>query len=401
VALFTYKAKMSNGQVIENQIEADNEAEAVKKLIAQKLQITSIVKVQSGLSKFFTISPKVKTSEVSIFSRQFATMIDAGLPVLQALTILTEQIENKKFKEVLIKIRDDIGNGGNLSDSMGKYPKIFNSLYVNMIKAGELSGKLADILERLSVFLEKAEALRAKIKGAMSYPVTILVIAGIIVILLMVKVVPAFKSIFESFGGKLPPITQAIVFTSEYEQKNYMFQIGAAVLIAFVFNVIKSTDRGAYIIDEIVLRTPIFGDLVKKSTVAAFARTLGTLLQSGVSILDALETVAKASGNKVIEKALLSTRAAVREGKSLTEPLKETKLFPSMVVQMVAVGEETGKLADMLAKMSDFYDAEVDTAVESIMAMIEPLIMSILGVVIGLLVVGMFLPMFSMGSLVS
>ncbi len=400
MATFSYKARTPDGRVIDGTIDADNEEGLASKLKSQKLSLVSSTK-QGGFKYIFQTGPQVKTSEVSIFSRQFSTMIAAGLPVLQALNILVEQIENKVFKKVLIKVRDDIGSGANLSDSMSKFPSVFSPLYCNMIKAGELSGALDQILDRLSTYLEKAEALKNKVKGAMTYPITIIVIALSIVILLMVKVIPTFKTVFEGFGHKLPALTQFLVDTSEFEQKYVLFQVVAIVGVIFLFNITKRTKRGGFVIDKYMLMLPIFGTLIKKQTVARFARTLGTLLKSGVQILDALETVALSSGNRVIEKALLDTRSAVREGQNLTEPLKSTKLFPTMVIQMVSVGEETGKLDDMLLKMSDFYDAEVDVAVDAIMAMMEPLIMSVLGVVIGAVVIGMYLPMFMLGTLVS
>jgi type IV pilus assembly protein PilC len=399
LATFNYKVRTPDGRVIDGQIEAENEAALDHKMKQQKMTLISVTK-QGGLASIFNMGPKVKTQQISIFSRQFSTMITAGLPVLQALNILCEQQEDKIFKEVLGKIRDDIGGGANLSDAMTKYPSVFNTLYCNMIKAGELSGSLDGILDRLSTYLEKAEALQSKIKGAMTYPMTILVIATIIVIILMVKVVPSFKSVFESFGGTLPPMTQFLLNASAFEQKFAALEVGMMIAAAFLFNIIRRTENGGFIIDKYMLKVPIFGMLIKKQTVARFARTLGTLLKSGVGILDALDTVARSSGNKIVEKALLDTRAAVREGQSLTEPMKATGLFPTMVIQMVAVGEETGKLDEMLLRMSDFYDTEVDTAVDAIMSMIEPLIMAFLGVVIGFLVIAMFLPMFSMGEMV-
>jgi type IV pilus assembly protein PilC len=399
VPTFSYKAKTPDGKVIDGQIEADSEETLQHKMKQQKLVVISVTK-QGGWAAIFNAGPQVKTSLISILSRQFSTMITAGLPVLQALSILADQQEDKIFKNVLIKIRDDIGSGANLSDAMSKYPTVFSTLYCNMIKAGEMSGSLDQILDRLSTFLEKAENLNAKIKGAMSYPITILVIATVIIIILLVKVVPSFKEVFSSFGGKLPPMTQVLLDVSAFEQKYAIFEIIGMGLIGFAFNVAKKTEKGGYIIDKYMLKLPVFGLLIKKQTVARFSRTLGTLLKSGVGILDALETVARSSGNKVVEKALLDTRAAVREGQNLTDPMKATGLFPTMVTQMVAVGEETGQLDDMLLRMSDFYDAEVDTAVESLMSMIEPMIMSILGVVIGYLVIAMFLPMFSMGEMI-
>lgn len=398
--MFSYKAKTPDGRVIDGQLDVESETVLMQRLKAQKLVLVSATKI-GGFRTLFKLGPRVKTEQIAIFARQFSTMIGAGLPVLQSLNILVEQTEDKIFKDVLTRIRDDIASGTNLSDAMSKFPTIFDSLFCNMIKAGELSGALDQILERLSTYLEKTEALRQKIKGAMMYPITISVIATAIVILLMVKVIPTFKMVFESFGTGLPTPTKILIEISEFEQRWAIVQVGALVGIGFIFSVLKRTQRGGYIIDSYLLKIPIFGMLMKKSTVARFSRTLGTLLKSGVQILDALETVARSAGNKVVEKALLDTRNAVREGQSLTEPLKLTGLFPAMVIQMVSVGEETGKLDEMLLRMSDFYDQEVDTAVESLMSMIEPLIMAFLGIVIGGIVVAMFIPMFSMGSLVS
>jgi type IV pilus assembly protein PilC len=397
--MFSYKARTPDGRVIDGQIDVESEAVLIQRLKSQKMTLVSATKT-GGLAALFKVGPKVKTEQIAIFARQFSTMIGAGLPVLQSLNILVEQTEDKVFKDVLTKIRDDISSGANLSDAMSKFPTVFDSLFCNMIKAGELSGALDQILDRLSTYLEKAEALKQKIKGAMMYPITISVMAIIIVIVLMVKVVPTFKTVFESFGGELPAPTRILINISEYEQKWAIFQVGGLVAIGFIFSILKRTQKGGYIIDGYILKLPIFGMLVKKSTVARFSRTLGTLLKSGVQILDALETVARSAGNKVVEKALLDTKNAVREGQSLTEPLKATALFPSMVVQMVSVGEETGKLDDMLLRMADFYDQEVDTAVDALMSMIEPLIMAILGVAAGGLVIAMYLPMFSMGSLI-
>jgi len=399
MAQYNYKAKTPDGRVIDGVVDAANDEDFNAKMRAQKLNTLSFAK-QGGFASIFKMGPKVPVAQVSIFSRQFSTMISAGLPVLQALNILCEQAEDKIFKDVLAKVRDDIGSGANLSDAMTKFPGVFDTLYCNMIRAGEISGALDGILDRLSTFLEKAEALRSKIKGAMSYPITILIIAMIIVIFLMVKVVPSFSAVFDSFGGDLPAPTKLLLGISAFEQKYALYQIGAIVLFVIVFNIAKKTEKAGFVIDGLILKAPIFGPLTKKSTVARFARTLGTLLKSGVGILDALEIVARASGNRVIEKAIMDTRAAVREGQNLSDPLKATGIFPNMVLQMVSVGEETGKLDDMLLRMSDFYEAEVDTAVESIMSMIEPLIMSVLGVTIGFIVIAMFMPMMAMGGMV-
>lgn len=397
--MFSFKARTPDGRVIDGQIEAENEEALSHKLKSQKLQVVSFTKI-GGLAYIFKTGPKVKTADIAIFSRQFSTMISAGLPVLQALNILVDQVEDKTFKNVLSKVRDDIGAGANLSDAMSKFPNVFSPLYCNMIKAGELSGALDQILDRLSTYLEKSEALVQKVKGAMTYPVTIIIVSLLIVIILMVKVVPTFATMFESFGKGLPLPTKILVEISNFEQKWALAQIAGIVVIGFLFSVIKRTEKGGYIIDKYMINLPIIGQLVKKSAVARFSRTLGTLLKSGVQILDALETVARSAGNKVIEKALLGVRASVREGQSLTEPLKAAGIFPNMVIQMVSVGEETGKLDDMLLRMADFYDQEVDTAVESLLSMLEPMIMAFLGIVVGGMVVGLYLPMFMMGSLV-
>lgn len=399
MTMFSYKARTPDGRVIDGQIDVPDEATLTAKLKAQKMSLVSATK-QGGWAAIFNTGPKVKLAQVTIFCRQFSTMISAGLPVLQALSILCEQSEDKVFREVLTKIRDDIGGGANLSDAMSKYPSVFDTLFCNMIRAGELSGALDQILDRLSSYLEKADALQTKIKGAMTYPATIMVIAGVIIIILMVKVVPTFKTVFESFGGQLPAPTRIFLGISDFFQKYAVFMVAGGAGIFFLTQILHRTDRGGMILDGLLLKMPVFGILVKKQTVARFSRTLGTLLKSGVQILDALDTVARSSGNRVIEKALLDTRAAVREGQSLTDPIKATKLFPPMVVQMVSVGEETGKLDDMLLRMSDFYDAEVDVAVDSIMSMIEPMIMAVLGVVIGGMVIAMFAPMMSMGTMV-
>jgi len=398
--LFSYKARTKDGRVIDGQIEIDSEATLTHRLKQQNLQVISITK-QGGLAYIFKTGPKVKTEKIAIFSRQFSTMIAAGLPVLQALNILVEQMDDKVFKKVLTKVRDDIGSGANLSDAMSGFPNVFSPLYCNMIKAGELSGALDQILDRLSTYLEKAEALKQKIKGAMMYPAVVVTIALLIVIILMVKVVPTFRTVFESFGSGLPTPTKILLAVSDFERKWALVQIGSLVGIVFLLGVLRRTERFGFIIDSYILKLPVFGNLVKKQTVARFARTMGTLLKSGVQILDSLETVARSSGNRVIEKALMETRTAVREGQSIAEPLKATGLFPPMVIQMVSVGEETGKLDDMLLRMADFYEQEVDTAVEGLMSMIEPLIIAFLGVVIGAFVIAMYMPMFMMGSLVS
>ena len=346
-------------------------------------------------------APSVSVGDVAIFSRQFSTMINAGLPVLQCLSIIADQQVNPTFKSVVNQIKDDIGSGGNLSDSMAKHPKVFDELYVNMIRSGELGGVLDTILERLSVYMEKAEALKRKIKAAMMYPVIVISVAIIVIAFLMVKVIPTFEEVFSSFGAKLPPLTAGLVATSRFMQKYWYMMAGGIFAIVSAIKAFGRTTKGEVILDSILLKLPVFGDLARKSAVARFTRTLGTLLKSGVPILEALETVAKTSGNKVVEHVINGARASIREGQGMTEPLKKDNIFPAMVIQMVSVGEETGKIDEMLMRAADFYEEEVDTAVEGLSAAMEPLIIVFLGVSIGTIVVAMFMPMFDLGNVVS
>lgn len=347
------------------------------------------------------LAPAVNVSDVAIFSRQFSTMINAGLPVLQCLAIIADQASNPTFKSIIGQIKDDIGSGGNLSDSMAKHPKVFDELYCNMIKSGEIGGVLDTILERLSIYLEKAEALKRKVKSAMMYPVIVVSVAVLVIIFLMVKVIPTFQSVFESFGKELPPLTQVVVNISLFLQA-YWYTIPVVVGgLIFGIKTANKTEKGRFFIDGVLLKLPVFGELAKKSAVAKFSRTLGTLLKSGVPILEALETVAKTAGNKVIEDIINGARASIREGQGMTEPLKKGGIFPPMVLQMVSVGEETGKIDEMLMRAGDFYEEEVDTAVEGLSSILEPIIIVFLGGSIGIIVVAMFMPMFELGNVVS
>jgi type IV pilus assembly protein PilC len=344
--------------------------------------------------------PNVKTKDVVVFSRQFSTMINAGLPILQGLTIVAEQAENKDFRELMAKVRDDISNGVPLSEAISRHPKVFSTLYVNMVKAGEQGGILDIIFERLSEYMEKGEGVTRKVKSAMMYPVVVMSVAFMVVIFLMVKVVPTFAEVFQSFGAELPLPTRVILGIS-----NFLISPKALFLVAFgigvfiLFNLYRRTKSGAFNIDKVILQLPVFGILARKAAVAKFARTFGTLIKSGVPIMDALETVAKTSGNLVVEKALNDARDSVRSGKTLTQPLKESKIFPPMVTQMINVGEETGALDAMLAKVADFYEEEVDTAVDGITTIIEPILIVFLGVTVGFIVIAMFMPMFELGNL--
>ncbi len=401
---FKYQAKNSLGKVTEGVIEADNEGAVTSALRQKRLEVVSISGV-SGLSALWTAlnkkSGNITTKDVVVFSRQFSTMVNAGLPILQGLTIVAEQAENPDFRVVMTKIRDEISNGVPLSEAMAKHPKAFSTLYVNMVKAGEQGGILDVIFERLSEYMEKAEGVSRKVKSAMMYPIVVMSVALLVVIFLMVKVVPTFRDVFTSFGAHLPWPTQLIINVSEFlSSKKALLLVVFLVMVGFAVSMYRKTKTGAYNWDLMILKLPIFGTLARKAAVAKFSRTLGTLIKSGVPIMDALETVAKTAGNLVVERAVFNARDSVREGKTLTQPLKESKVFPPMVTQMINVGEETGALDAMLSKIADFYESEVDVAVDGLTSIIEPILIVFLGVTIGFIVVAMFMPMFELGNIV-
>jgi type IV pilus assembly protein PilC len=399
MALFKYKAKSSLNKIVEGTIEVENENALASALRQKRLELISATKageVEKFLNNVFKKGGKITNRDVVIFSRQFSTMVNAGLPIMQGLSIVAEQAENPDFRVVMGKIRDDISNGVPLSEAMAKHPKAFSTLYVNMVKAGEQGGILDAIFERLSEYLEKAEGVSRKVKSAMMYPIVVMSVAVLVVIFLMVKVIPTFKDVFDSFGAKLPLPTQIVINISEFLQSKKSFLLVAAgVGIYVLISLYRKTKTGAYQWDKMILGLPTFGVLARKAAVAKFARTLGTLIKSGVPIMDALDTVGKTSGNLVIEKAVQNCRESVREGKTLTQPLKESGVFPPMVVQMINVGEETGALDAMLSKVADFYEDEVDVAVEGLTS----ILIVFLGVTIGFIVVAMFMPMFELGNI--
>ena len=402
---YKYQARNNLGKITDGIVQAENEAAVGAMLRQKRLEVVS-VSTQGGFSQLLAALTKkggnVTTKDVVVFSRQFSVMVNAGLPILQGLTIVAEQAENPDFRVVMTKVRDDISNGVPLSEAMAKHPKAFNTLYVNMIKAGEQGGILDIILERLSEYMEKAEGVARKVKSAMMYPIVVMSVAVLVVIFLMVKVVPTFRDVFASFGAKLPWPTQLIIDTSAFLSSYKAFILLATLVgLGFGISLYRKTKTGAYNWDKMILMIPVFGVLARKASVAKFARTLGTLIKSGVPIMDALETVGKTSGNLVVERAVMNARDSVREGKTLTQPLKDSKVFPPMVTQMINVGEETGALDQMLSKIADFYESEVDVAVDGLTSIIEPILIVFLGVTIGFIVVAMFMPMFELGNLVS
>ncbi|TBR24656.1 type II secretion system F family protein [bacterium] len=404
MAQFAYKAKDAGGNVTSGVIDAGKEAEALQKLKQQKFTVLELA--PKGESFFKTLQekimgkPAVTPRDLVLFSRQLSTLVSAGVPIVQSLTILEDQQENPTFKAILLEVRTDIEAGLSISDALKKHPDAFPEIYTAMIKAGELGGILDTILERLSGFLESAEALRAKVKSAMMYPGIVLSICGLVTVFLLTFVIPTFGAIFQSFGKELPLPTQMLIDLSNIMKSYWYVLIGAPIGAYKGFNAYYKTPGGQRYVDGLVLKAPVFGILLKKVAVAKFTRTLGTLIKSGVPIMQGLETVGATAGNKIIEEVVLGARESIREGGRLADPLKKSGVFPNMVTQMIGVGEETGALDQMLTKIADFYDQEVDTAVKGLTSMIEPIVIVVMGVVIGTIVVAMFLPMFSMGSMV-
>jgi type IV pilus assembly protein PilC len=344
---------------------------------------------------------KVTTRDLVVFTRQFATMIDAGLPLVQCLDIQAEQQQNKTFGETLARVKADVEQGSTFAESLGKHPRTFDELYVNLVTAGEIGGVLDTILNRLSAYLEKADQLKRKVKSAMVYPATVMVVAIGVLTLLLVKVIPVFEKMFSDFGGELPGPTQAVINLSNWMQAYLPFL--TVVIVGIVIGYIQARRRSPrfrYHTDAIYLKLPVFGPLLKKVAVARFSRTFSTMLSSGVPILDALDICAKTSGNRVIESGLQKTKAAISEGKTIAEPLKAVGVFPGMVVQMIGVGEQTGAMDSMLSKLADFYDDEVDAAVSALTSMLEPLMMVFLGGSVGTILIAMYLPIFKIAEAV-
>ncbi|OGR59537.1 MAG: hypothetical protein A2X36_06370, partial [Elusimicrobia bacterium GWA2_69_24] len=399
---FAYTAKEANGNMVKGTMVCAKEGEAIQRLKSQKLTVVDISVAGEGLVakalKAVGMGPTVKSKDLVLFSRQLSTLVSAGVPIVQSLTILEEQQENPLFKEILGDVRTEIEAGLSISDSLKKHPDAFPDIYTAMIRAGELGGILDTILERLSTFLESSEALKAKVKSAMMYPGIVLSICGAVTIFLLTFVIPTFKTIFESFGRELPMPTQFLLDLSDL-MKTKWYMIPTIPTACFVaFKKFYKTPKGHRFVDAKLLKAPIFGIILKKVAVAKFTRTLGTLVKSGVPIMQGLETVAATAGNVIIEEVVLSARESIREGGRLADPLKKSGVFPAMVTQMIGVGEETGALDQMLIRIADFYDQEVDTAVKGLTSMIEPLVIVVMGSVVGGIVIAMFLPMFEMGG---
>ncbi|OIO35732.1 MAG: hypothetical protein AUJ74_05090 [Candidatus Omnitrophica bacterium CG1_02_44_16] len=396
MSVYSYSAKDNQGLKFSGIVEALNEHDAITVLHKKGLIVIAVK--EERLKK--VREQGVKLDDLVVFSRQLATMVDSGITLVQSLHILSEQAENKILSSVTLKIKEDIEGGSSLHESLERHPKIFSNLYINMVKAGETSGLLDEILDRLASYLEKSSALQRKVKSSLVYPAVVISMAFLITLVLLIKVVPTFKGIFDSLGGTLPVPTQILIGISDALRRFFLFFVIIFTVLVFLFKKYINTPKGRFQFDHNLLRAPIFGPLFRKVVVAKFSRTLATLVKSGVPILNALEIVGKTAGNMVVEKAVTDARASIREGEPISEPLSRSGAFPPMVVRMISVGEQTGQLEKMLNKIADFYDEQVDAAVSGLTSMIEPLVIGFLGIIIGGIVVALFMPIFKITELI-
>jgi type IV pilus assembly protein PilC len=400
--VYQWVGKNRLNKVQKGEMEAVSEEAVRASLARQRIMPTRIkAKPKDLFENVKFLQPRVKETDIILFARQFSTMIDAGLPIIQCLEILFSQQSNATFKKVLKQVKESVEGGTTLAEALKKFPKYFDDLFVNMIAAGEAGGILDAILRRLAAYMEKAARLKSKVKGAMTYPLVTLAIAVIVLAVILIFVIPVFEEMFADFGSELPAPTALVVAMSDLVKSKVLYLIAALVLFAFAFKKYYATEKGRDTVDALVLRLPVFGMLLRKVAVAKFTRTMGTMLSSGVAILEALDIVAKTAGNRTIEKSIYSVRSGISEGRTMADPLGESGVFPPMVCQMIAVGESTGALDAMLEKIADFYDEEVDQAVENMTALIEPVMLVFLGVTIGGLVVAMYLPIFKMAGAIS
>ncbi len=397
---FSWTGKTREGTIRQGELAAGSPDEVISFLRKERIQVTSVQKkVETAKTPMF--QKKVGDKDLVVFTRQFATMIDAGLPLVQCLEITASQTENPTLAKALNGIRMDVEAGSNFADAIRKYPKIFDEFYVSMVSAGESGGVLDVILDRLSKYIEKGMNLKRKIKTATVYPSTIVAVAVIVISIMLVFVIPVFANMFSDFGASLPTLTQIVIDTSYWVKKHFLLIAVAVGLFAYGFKKYYQTVSGRKRVDKMALHLPVFGDIIRKVSVAKFTRTLGTLISSGIPILEGLEIVAKASGNKTIEQALMNARQSISEGKTIAEPLSTDTVFPKMVVSMIAIGETTGALDNMLTKIADFYDDEVDTAVSAMTALLEPMLIVVLGIIVGTIVIAMYLPIFRLASVIT
>jgi type IV pilus assembly protein PilC len=397
---YNWEARSKSGAVQKGVMEASSVALVEAQLKKYGFTGISIKEEAKKIELKLPGSGKIDTKDLVVFTRQFATMIDSGLPLVQCLDILAGQQQNKAFKEILFKVKEDVESGSTFADALGRHPQAFDQLYVNLVAAGEVGGILDTILQRLAAYIEKAMKLKKQVKGAMVYPATIMAIAVIVVGVILVFVIPTFAKMFADFGGDLPGPTKFVIALSNFLKKYIILMIAAAFAAKFAFSKYYATPKGRKLVDRLALRAPIVGPLIRKVSVAKFTRTLGTMVSSGVPIMDGLEIVAKTAGNKIVEEAIYKVRQAISEGKTMAEPLAASGVFPPMVVQMISVGEATGAMDAMLTKIADFYDDEVDDAVGALTSMMEPLLMVFLGTTVGGLVIAMYLPIFKLAGAV-
>jgi type IV pilus assembly protein PilC len=398
--IYLWNAKTRSGEKKKGELEASTADAVAIHLKNMGMAPGKVKQKPKDISEIFPfLAPKVTIKDLVVFTRQFAVMVDAGLPLVQCLQILGDQQDNVTMKNVLRQVKHDVESGSTFADALGKHPKVFDALFVNLVAAGEVGGILDTILNRLAVQLEKAEKLRKQLKGAMVYPATVSTIAVACIVLLLVKVIPVFEQMFADFGGTLPGPTVMVIAISEWLQAYIGYLMGGTFLFFTAFQQGRSRSKAFhYRTDQLALALPVFGNIIKKVAVARFTRTLGTMISSGVPILDGLDIVAKTAGNMIIEEELQMTRQSISEGKTIAEPLQQSKVFPGMLVQMIAVGEETGSMEVMLNKIADFYDDEVDSAVAGLTAMLEPIMMVFMGGSIGTILIAMYLPIFTIAD---
>ena len=402
--VYLWKGRTVAGEVQTGELTLDNQDEVLAALRKKRIIITSVREKPRDIK--FTL-PKigsgVSTRDLAIFTRQFATMINAGLPLVQCLDILSKQTEKEDFRGVIAQTMRDVEAGTTLAEALAKKEnnKVFDELFVNMVEAGEAGGILDDILQRLATFIEKAEALKRKIQGAMVYPAVVMTVAILATAFMLIFIIPTFARMFTAFGGDLPLPTKIVMGLSSFLRSYWWVMLGSIVGFAFALRRYYNTERGRMEIDKLLLRVPVLGDVIRKGAVARFTRTLGTLISSGVPILTGLEITARTAGNRVVQEAIMAARASIREGETISAPLKQSNVFPPMVVQMISVGEETGALDDMLTRIADFYDSEVDTAVDALTSLIEPVMIVFMGAVVGGMVIAMYLPMFKLINVVA
>ncbi|MCK5706937.1 MAG: type II secretion system F family protein [Candidatus Aureabacteria bacterium] len=396
---YKYTVKAPDGRSIQGFMDARNEGDVIEELKKKSLMIISVERARKAPIK--QTRKKVKSDELVVFTRQLSTMISAGLPLLQALVIQEEQTDNLSFKTVIKEVQTKVESGASLSEAMIEYPKVFTKLYVSMIRVGEASGMFAEILERVATYLEEANALRRKVKSAMIYPAVVSAMAVLITVVLLMKVVPVFEEVFESFGAKLPAPTQFLINVSHLLRDYFVYVFVGLIAAIFAVRAWAKTPIGRYQCDSFILRMPIFGTILKKVVISRFTKTLGVLIKSGVPLLNSLEVVESVAGNAVVETAIRNASVKISAGEGVAEPLGEAKIFPSMVVRMIGVGEKTGKLDLMLEKIAQFYDDEVNAAVNGLTSIIEPLLIAFLGIVVGGIVICMFMPIFKLSSIVN